>query len=119
MPLWKNSNTYRREVVARLKKLAGFGPMIDGSLVVIRRRCGNPACRCAKGEKHPAYYITRKLRGKTQGLYIPVDMVQEVREWNQEHRRLKGLVAEICERQRALVRLFGAEKRRKGPRGKR
>lgn len=119
MRVQKNSNAYRREAAARLKKLAGFGPMIDGSLVVVRRRCGNPRCKCAKGEKHPAHYLTRKVKGKTQGLYIPVDMVQEVRAWNQEHRRLKKLVAEICERQREVVKLYGAEKRRRGPKRRR
>jgi hypothetical protein len=56
----KNANAYRREVAARLKKLADFGPMIDGSLVVVRRRCGNPRCRCARGEKHPAHNLTRQ-----------------------------------------------------------
>lgn len=111
----KNSNSYRREVAARLAELAGFGPMIDGSLVVVRRRCGNPACKCARGEKHPAWQLTRKVKGKTQGLYIPVDMVEEVRQWNLEHRRLKKLVSEICERQRRVVTLTGREKRRKGP----
>jgi hypothetical protein len=42
MPFEKNANSYRREVAARLKGLAAFGPMVDGSLVVVRRRCGNP-----------------------------------------------------------------------------
>ncbi len=113
MRVEKNANAYRREVEARLKKLSGFGPMIDGSLVVIRRSCGNPRCRCAKGEKHPAFYITRKLRGKTQGLYIPVHMVEEVRNWNSEFKRIKLLVSEICERQREVVRKASSEKREK------
>ena len=57
----KNINAYRREVASRLRKLAECGPLIDGSLVVIRRRCGNPNCRCARGHKHPAHYLTRKV----------------------------------------------------------
>ena len=112
MPFEKNANAYRREVAARLKKLADFGPLIDGSLVVIRRRSANPGCRCARGEKHPAHYLTRKVGRKTHSLYIPVDLVEEVRSWNQEFRRLKRLVAEICERQRKLVAAVRAERRR-------
>jgi len=114
MPSHKNANAYKREVAARLRKLADCGPLIDGSLVVIRRRCGNPNCRCARGHKHPAHYLTRKVGRKTESLYIPVDLVEEVRTWHQEYRRLKRLVAEICERQRAIVRRFSAERRRKG-----
>ena len=115
MPFEKNANSYRREVAARLKKLAGFGPMVDGSLVVVRRRCGNPRCRCARGQKHPAHYLTRKVGRKTHSLYIPVALVEDVRQWNSEHRRLKQLVAEICERQRAVVKRLGVERRRKPP----
>jgi hypothetical protein len=107
----KNANAYRRQVAARLKKLADFGPMIDGSLVVVRRRCGNPRCRCARGEKHPAHYLTRKAGRKTHSLYIPVGLVEDIRRWNQEHRRLKRLVAEICERQRKVVASVRAERR--------
>ena len=76
MPVEKNANSYRREVAARLKKLADFGPMVDGSLVVVRRRCGNPRCRCARGHKHPAHYLMRKVGGKTHSLYIPVDLAR-------------------------------------------
>lgn len=116
MASYKNINAYKREVASRLRKLALCGPMIDGSLVVIRRRCGNPNCRCARGHKHPAHYLTRKVANKTHSLYIPVDLVEEVRKWHNEYRRLKRLVAEICERQRHVVRRFNAEKRRRGPR---
>jgi len=112
----KNIRAFKREVAARLKKLARCGPLIDGSLVVIRRRCGTPNCRCAKGHKHPAHYLTRKVGGKTESLYIPVDLVKDVRTWHNEYRRLKRLVAEICERQRQVVRRFNTERRRRGRR---
>ena len=112
----KNIRAYKREVTARLKKLARCGPLIDGSLVVIRRRCGTPKCRCTKGHKHPAHYLTRKVGGKTESLYIPVDLVEDVRTWHKEYRRLKQLVAGICERQRQVVRRFNTERRRRGRR---
>ena len=111
MPFEKNANSYRREVAARLKRLAGFGPMVDGSLVVVRRRCGNPRCRCTRGEKHPALYLMRKVGRKTHSQYIPVALVKDVRAWNQEFRRLKRLVSEICERQRKVVAAVSAERR--------
>jgi len=116
MPREKNANAYKREVASRLRKLAECGPLIDGSLVVIRRRCGNANCRCTRGEKHPAHYLTRKVGGKTQSLYVPVDLVEDVRKWHEAYRRSKKLVAEICERQRSVVRRFNTERRRKGHR---
>jgi hypothetical protein len=54
----------------------------------------------------------RKVGGKTHSLYIPVALVEEVRAWNQEFRRLKRLVAELCERQRKVVAAVSAERRR-------
>jgi hypothetical protein len=114
MNLEKNSNALMREVASRLKKLADFGPMIDGSVVVIHRRCGKPGCRCADGEKHPATHLTRKVGKKNEAIYIPAELVEEVRIWQQEHQRLKKLVSEICERQRMVVKLIIAERRRKG-----
>ena len=101
----------RRELVRLARQ------MVFGTIAERARVCGKPTCRCAQGEKHPAHYLTRKVGRKTHSLYIPVALVEEVRQWNQEHRRLKRLVAEICERQRAVVKRLGVERRRKPPPG--
>jgi len=89
---------------ARLKELAGIGPVLEGSLARIGVRCGNPNCRCARGEKHPAYQVTKKVRGTTKTLYIPVDLVEEVRTWVREHRHAKQLLKEISTLSEKIVR---------------
>ena len=77
----------RRMLVALGKKQ----PFIVGSLVKIQRRCGNPNCRCAReGPKHAAYLLTTKVNGKTRAIYVPVDMVEEVRQWCHHQERTQN-----------------------------
>ncbi len=107
----------RRFLEARRKELQARGPVLAASLVTIRRRCGNPRCRCARGQKHAGFYLTlRGETGKTKTTYVPVDLVPQVREWIQEYRRLKELLAQMTQLSLALVRTHVAEKRRKGTR---
>ena len=48
-----------------LVALGTVGPLIMGSLAEVGVKCGNPRCRCARGERHTAYVLTSKARGKT------------------------------------------------------
>jgi DNA-dependent RNA polymerase auxiliary subunit epsilon len=89
---------------ARIKELARLGPLLQGSLCEIHVTCGNPNCRCARGDKHPAYQVTKKVRGTTKTLYIPVDLVEEVRTWVREHRRAKQLLKEISALSEKIIR---------------
>ena len=56
----------------------------------------------------------RTLRGSA--FLIPVDLVEEVRAWVKEHRRVRQLVQEISELNRALIRAHVTEKERKAGR---
>jgi len=97
------------------RKLMAMGkkqPFIIGSLVKIQRRCGNPNCRCAKkGKKHSAHLLTTKVDGKTRAIYVPVDMVEEVRKWCRQYRTVKSDIKEISECCEQLIRLHVKEKR--------
>jgi len=98
---------------ARLKELAGIGPVLEGSLARIGVRCGNPNCRCARGQKHTAHILKRQVRGKTQSLYVPVDLVEEAHRWVDEYRRARKLLSEVSELSRAILRAHVGTKRAK------
>jgi hypothetical protein len=105
----------RRQLDSRLKKLATKEPALAASLVRIRKCCGNRSCRCYRGHKHVAYHLTYKDRGHTRVVYVPFELLEEVRSWVAEHRRLKGLLREISQLTLALVRgHVQARKRRAG-----
>jgi hypothetical protein len=97
-----------------LKKLAGIGPFVDGSFVKIKRRCGNKNCRCyLKGEKHASYCLMYKTAGVTRAVYVPVDLEDEVRKWNRQHKKLKRIIAEVSRTSKEIIRRHAEEKRLK------
>ncbi len=61
----------RRELCARLRALS-FAPLMRGSLVERRRRCGRPNCACARDprRRHGGMFLTVQLHGRTQALHI-------------------------------------------------
>lgn len=89
---------------ARIKDLAKAGPLLQGSLCEIHVTCGNPHCRCARGDKHSAYQVTKKVRGTTKSLHIPVALLEDVRAWVAEHQRVKRLLKEISALSEQLIR---------------
>jgi hypothetical protein len=58
-------------------------------------------------------YLTCKVDGKTRSVYVPLDLVPEVRSWIEEHRRLKQLLQEINQLTLALVRSHAQHRQRR------
>lgn len=64
-------------VAARRDKLPR---VVRGSVVVHRRKCGKPNCRCAEGTAlHEATVLSYSEGGKTRFLMLPSDQVAAVR----------------------------------------
>lgn len=106
----------RRMREARLKRLVARGPVLAASLVQIAKHCGRPGCHCQKGAKHVGNYLTFKVADKTQTVYVPLDLLEDVRAWIQEHRRLRILSQEISQLSVALIRTHVQERKRKAGR---
>ena len=107
-----NSLHFERRAASLSRRQAAVGPFVAGTLVCVRHRCGNARCRCARGEGHVSWRLTYKgKRQKTVTVYVPVDRVEEVRQWVRNYRAFKKLAAEISAAQLARVRLYVREKR--------
>jgi len=108
----QTSTTLKRRLRRKLASLGEPNPFVVGSLVKTQRRCGNPNCRCAKeGPKHPAHLLTTKVKGKTQAIYVPVDMVEEVRQWCHQYSDVKAVIREVSDCCEQLIRVHTKEKR--------
>ncbi len=83
--------TQRRD--SWIRKLGELGPFTRGSLVTARR--GN----------HIAHQLTVSVKGKTHTVYVPKDMVPEVRGWIRNYRRLQKIIKEISKLDMALIHL--------------
>jgi len=94
----------RRQGLAR--QLPPVTETLRGSLVERYVTCGNPACKCAKGERHgPLWYLTVTLGpGRTTGGIIPSDQVEEVRGWIENYHKVKDHLEKISEINRELLR---------------
>jgi hypothetical protein len=101
--------TVRRD--AKIRLLAGIGPVIGGSVAAVKIRCGNPNCRCASGERHESTILCKKVGGKSTSIHVPRDLIDEVRAWSNEHKRVKKLLKEISDLSERIVRLHVQTKR--------
>jgi len=81
-----------KQLLARIRAL---GPMVHGSLVEAARTCGKKGCRCARGEPHTAFYLSRRIDGKTRLEHVSHGDVETVRRWREAHERLRALVEEL------------------------
>lgn len=84
-----------RKARSALAQLASRNALMRGSLLVRRRVCGKPNCRCAKGEGHESLYVVIKEKGRTRQLFVPKDWEARVRRWIEDHHRARQLMEEI------------------------
>ena len=83
--------------------------MISGSLFQMRRRCGNPRCKCYRGKLHASWYLSRLKEGKTKLTYIgrivPDWLARRVGRYQQYQKRLAAIRKIDAEISRDLNRL--------------
>ena len=93
-----NRHTVRR--AAALDRIAQIGPFLEGSLCSFNR----PGC------KRPGWHLTFKQKAKTRTVYVPIDMVPEVKKWTRTHKQLKKLIREVSRQSLALIHGYVADR---------
>jgi hypothetical protein len=94
-----NRHTTRR--TAALRRIGQIGPFLEGSLCSFRR----PGCAA------PGWHLTFKQKAKTRTVYVPVDLVTEVKQWTRTYKQLKQLIREVSRRSLALIQGHVANQR--------
>ena len=79
----------RKRVLSKMPKLE---ESIRGSLVIMNRSCGKPNCRCQRGQKHKAIYLSQSFKGKTRMIYIPHHAVKKTAEYIKNYLEAKGIL---------------------------
>src|SRR5260370_29677676 len=78
---------------------AGAGPAILGSLSLRRCPCVGQNCRaCQSGEQHPSYGLYGRLKGGRFAVYVPEELVPEVRRCLDNGRALQELLFQAAPR---------------------
>ena len=73
-------------------------PMIKGSVVELKRKCGKVNCRCNDGDLHKSIVLSASVGGKTRMRAIPKDQLDDVAskvERYQKHRKSRARLTEI------------------------
>jgi hypothetical protein len=79
-------------------ELASLGLALPGTLIQRHVRCGKPRCSCHADPPvlhGPYWQWTRKLAGKTITRLVSDEQLNDYRQWLDNHRRLRALVAEL------------------------
>jgi hypothetical protein len=90
----------RRELRRRLRALS-IEPLMRGSIVERRRRCGRRNCACFQDDRarHPGKFLAVHLEGRTQVLHLRPEDEAYVRRAIDAYERLWTLINELttCE----------------------
>lgn len=78
-------------------------PVVRGSVITHRRRCGKPGCRCADGELHESTVLSYSQDGRTRFLMLPHDQVKAVRAAVNRYRKEKAKLERQGDRGRAVL----------------
>lgn len=84
-----------RDLRSRITKIIRSAPILRGSITTRKVTCGNPNCRCAKGHKHLAMYITSQKDGKIRQRFVSKDREEEVRRWVADYHKVCDLLDDL------------------------
>ena len=82
------------------------GPLRRGAFVTVQRKCGKPNCRCAKGEGHPAKYLSVKEGGRTRMIYVSSSQEVQVAKEAEQYRRFRqarAMLAKLTRQALAVI----------------
>jgi hypothetical protein len=88
-----------------LRQLQRDQPMVQGSFYLLRRKCGKPNCRCASGQLHASWVLTRSEAGKDRIYSVPKVQRAQVRRWALEYRRYQRARAALAKAHPQLLAL--------------
>ena len=94
-------NRHAKARATALRQIAQLGPFLEGSLSSFKR----PGCT------QPGWHLTFKQQGRTRTLYVPMDLVAQVKAWTLNYRSLKKLIGQVTRHSRALIHSHLANQR--------
>jgi hypothetical protein len=90
-------STKERQRRSRLAKLLHDRRFLCGSLVTMARTCGNPRCKCMRGQKHVSLYLSIKDGQKRKMIYVPPRWEQTIGAWVGVYQQIKQMTHEVSQ----------------------
>jgi hypothetical protein len=95
------SNRHSKARALALRKIAQIDPFLEGALCQFKR----PGCA------QPGWHLTFKQKGRTRTVYVPMDLVREVKSWTRTYQHLKKLIREVTRHSLGLIHGHVANRR--------
>lgn len=89
-----------------LKPLFSDEPVIKGTVYELKRRCGKPGCRCARGELHTQMVLSASEGGKTRIRVIPQGVLIEVKRKAGHYQELRRARARLGALYRKMLKVI-------------
>lgn len=84
------------------------GPLVQGAFQINGTTCGNPNCRCARGELHTTAILVVSEHGKRRNVYVPATDRPEIQRRNRRYQGWRKARADIVKLNAELLALADA-----------
>lgn len=81
-------------------------PVMKGTVYELKRKCGKPGCKCARGELHGRMVISASEGGKTRLRVIPHGFLVEVQGKVRRYQELRQARARLGEIYRKMLKVI-------------
>ncbi|GMU63611.1 MAG: hypothetical protein AMXMBFR34_53740 [Myxococcaceae bacterium] len=104
----------RAEFLREQLRVVVSGPLMRGTVVARRRKCGKPTCVCAskKSAWHRGRYLSVNLAGRTRTVHLREEDVAAVEAAVERYREAWRLIDALTEVEVGSLRRAAAERRR-------
>ena len=104
----------RAEFLREQLRVAASGPLMRGTVVERKRKCGKPTCACAtkKSAWHRGQYLSVHLGGRTRTVHLRAEDVAAVEEAVARYREVWRLIDAVTEVEVGALRRAASERRR-------
>ena len=98
----------QQQLSSLLEDCLGREPLVPGSLYTMRRKCGKPNCRCARGELHESTVLSYRGQERPRNISPPPEQIDLLRTMTDDYRRVRQARAKLVRWQRQLLALVDA-----------
>jgi len=95
-----------REMKGLSEPLFSDRPVIKGTVYELKRRCGKPGCKCARGELHTRMVVSASEGGRTRLQVIPQGFLVEVQAKVRRYQELRRARARLGELYRTIIKVI-------------
>ncbi|MEK7361029.1 MAG: DUF6788 family protein [Pseudomonadota bacterium] len=87
--------------------LEGY-PLVRGTVYPLRRRCGKPNCRCARGKLHETTVLSASISGRSRLWTVPSDQVEKMSKLTKRYQRFRTARADFVKLYTKMLRAIDA-----------